>query len=267
MSDRQETGSWIGASVLRKEDARHLLGHGMFIADVRMPGVQDVAFVRSQMAHAHVRRVTKPPGIGRHGLHAGRHRPAQHPRSRARNSPRIATAPIPPLADDRVRYVGQPIAACMQPTRAQAEDLADRVERRARGTAGGRRLRRGDAAGQPARVRCTGRTTPTSPARVNEGDPASLASAPIRLRRQFRMNRQATVSLECRGVLAYWDHRHRRTGRLPLDPGRPCDAARLSRRRSACRRTRSASSRPTSAAASAARTGSCRRTSRSRRSP
>ena len=41
---------------------------------------------------------------------------------------------------------------------------------------------------------------------VTEGDPASLASAPIRLRRQFRMNRQATVSLECRGVLAYWDH-------------------------------------------------------------
>ena len=44
--------SWIGASLLRKEDARHLLGHGMFIADIRMPGVQDVAFVRSHMAHA-----------------------------------------------------------------------------------------------------------------------------------------------------------------------------------------------------------------------
>ena len=43
---------------------------------------------------------------------------------------------------------------------------------------------------------------------VNEGDPISLASAPVRLRRQFRMNRQATVSLECRGVLAYWDHRN-----------------------------------------------------------
>ena len=43
---------WIGASLLRKEDARHLLGHGMFIADVRMPGVQDVAFVRSDMANA-----------------------------------------------------------------------------------------------------------------------------------------------------------------------------------------------------------------------
>ena len=42
---------------------------------------------------------------------------------------------------------------------------------------------------------------------VSEGDPSSLAGAPLRLRRQLRMNRQATVSLECRGVLAYWDHR------------------------------------------------------------
>jgi len=51
---------WIGASLLRKEDARHLYGHGMFIADVHVPGVQDVAFVRSQMANARVLNVTKP---------------------------------------------------------------------------------------------------------------------------------------------------------------------------------------------------------------
>ena len=37
-------------------------------------------------------------------------------------------SPYPALADERVRYVGQPIVACMQPTRAQAEDLADLVE-------------------------------------------------------------------------------------------------------------------------------------------
>ena len=40
-----------------------------------------------------------------------------------------------------------------------------------------------------------------------EGDPETLASAPVRLRRRLRLNRQATVSLEGRGVLAYWDYR------------------------------------------------------------
>ena len=40
-----------------------------------------------------------------------------------------------------------------------------------------------------------------------EGNPETLASAPIRLQRRLRLNRQATVSLEGRGVLAYWDYR------------------------------------------------------------
>ena len=83
-------------------------------------------------------------------------------------------SPYPALADARVRYVGQPVAACMQPTRAQAEDLADRV-----GV---------DLEELPAVVDCVaamrpgsprvfenGRTTPTSPAPCAEGNPASLA--------------------------------------------------------------------------------------------
>jgi carbon-monoxide dehydrogenase large subunit len=198
--------SWIGASVLRKEDARHLLGHAMFIADMRMPGMQDVAFVRSDMAHAKVRRVLRPPGtagkvftladIGPlHILQAG---------------PELAAhrhSPYPALADDRVRYVGQPIVACIQPTRAQAEDLADLVEL--------------ELEPLPAVIDAVAAMRPGSPRvfeqwpdnsfianAVNEGDPITLAVSPVRLRRQFRMNRQATVSLECRGVLAHWDHRN-----------------------------------------------------------
>jgi carbon-monoxide dehydrogenase large subunit len=116
-------------------------------------------------------------------------------------------SPYPALADSRVRYVGQPIVACLQPTRAQAEDLADLVEIEL----------------EPllAVVDAVAAMRPGSPrvfdnwpdnafiaSAVNEGDPISLAAAPVRLRRQFRMNRQATVSLECRGVLAYWDHRN-----------------------------------------------------------
>lgn len=60
MSHPERPASWIGASLLRKEDARHLHGRGMFIADVNIPGVQEIAFVRSQRAHARVRGVTKP---------------------------------------------------------------------------------------------------------------------------------------------------------------------------------------------------------------
>jgi carbon-monoxide dehydrogenase large subunit len=206
MAAHSPTEGWIGASLLRKEDARHLLGHGLFIADVRMHGMQDIAFVRSQMAHAAIRQVTKPEAdagsvftlddLGPlHILEAG---------------PELAAhrhSPYPALSDGIVRYAGQPIAACMKPTRAQAEDLADQV-----GV---------DLQELPAVVDCVEAMRVGSPrlfeswpdnayitSTVAEGDPIVIQSAPIRLRRQFRMNRQATVSLECRGVLAYWDHRN-----------------------------------------------------------
>ena len=180
MAAHSPSDGWIGASLLRKEDARHLLGHGMFIADVRMPGLHDIAFARSQMAHAQVQRVNKPAGfegvvftledIGPLNILEAGPELAGHRHS-----------PYPALADDRVRYVGQTIAACMQPTRALAEDLADQVQC--------------ELQELPAVVDCVAAMRPDSPrvfdwwpdnayiaSTVNEGDPASLASAPIRLR-------------------------------------------------------------------------------------
>src|SRR5665213_593651 len=126
MAIPSSSDSWIGANMLRKEDARHLLGHGMFIADIRMPGIQDVAFVRSDMAHAIVRRVLPPPGTaGKVFMLAD-----IGPLNILEAGPELAAhrhSPYPALADDRVRYVGQAVAACLQSTRAKAEDLADRV--------------------------------------------------------------------------------------------------------------------------------------------
>jgi carbon-monoxide dehydrogenase large subunit len=205
MASHAPPDGWIGARLLRKEDARHLNGAGMFIADIRLPGMQDVAFVRSQMAHARVRGVTKPDNsAGRvfsladlgdlNILEAG---------------PELAAfrhSPYPALADERVRYVGQAIAACLAPTRAQAEDLADQVSI--------------DLEELPAVVDCVAAMEAGSPrlfdswpdnafitSVVNAGEAQVLAAAPVRLRRQFKMARHATVSLECRGIVAHWDRR------------------------------------------------------------
>jgi carbon-monoxide dehydrogenase large subunit len=197
---------WIGARLLRKEDARHLNGVAMFIADMRMPGLQDVAFVRSPMAHARVRHIGKPDGD------AGRVFTLADigPLAILEAGPELAAhrhSPYPALADTHVRHAGQAIAACVASTRAEAEDLADCVAV--------------DLEELPAVVDCVAAMRPGSPrvfeawpdnayitSTVSEGDPASLAGAPVRLHRQLKMNRQATVSLECRGVLACWDHRN-----------------------------------------------------------
>src|SRR5882757_5824461 len=42
----------IGAAVLRKEDDRFLHGRGQYVADFRLAGTREVAFVRSPVAHA-----------------------------------------------------------------------------------------------------------------------------------------------------------------------------------------------------------------------
>ncbi len=205
MKEQKAGAGWIGASLLRKEDARHLYGHGMFIADVRVPGVQDVAFVRSQMANARVRRIVKPAEAAARVFTLSDIGPVKVLEA----GPELSAhrhSPYPPLADERVRYVGQTIAACVMPTRAQAEDLADAVHV--------------ELEELPAVVDVVAAMRADSPrvfdewpsnayisTSVIEGNPEILAAAPIRLRRRLRLNRQATVSLEGRGVLAYWDHR------------------------------------------------------------
>ena len=44
----------VGASVRRKEDDRFLRGKGQFVADIRLAGMLEVAFVRSPVAHARI---------------------------------------------------------------------------------------------------------------------------------------------------------------------------------------------------------------------
>jgi aerobic carbon-monoxide dehydrogenase large subunit len=196
---------WIGARLLRKEDARHLIGSGTFVADIRISGLQDVAFVRSQMAHAKLRGVTKPE---RYAKRVFTHADLDAPQI-VQAGPELSNfrqSPYPALASDKVRYVGQTIAACVAPTRAQAEDIAEAVTV--------------ELDELPAVVDVVAAARPDSPrlfeswpdnlyikSTVTEGDVASLASAPVQLKRQFKMNRQATVHLEGRGVLAYWDAR------------------------------------------------------------
>lgn len=205
MADHSNAKGWIGASLKRKEDARHLAGAAQFVGDIRLPGMKDVAFVRSQIAHGHLREIVKPAGRERqvfgfadlgnvNVLPAGPEMPA------------FKLGPYPPLAMEKVRYAGQTIAACVAATRAQAEDIADQVV--------------AEIDELPAVVDCVEAMKPGAPklfdhwadnayitSTIAEGDLVRSAAAPIRLRRQFRMNRHATVTLEGRGCVAHWDRR------------------------------------------------------------
>src|SRR5437588_12341142 len=54
------TGQGVGARLPRKEDDRLMRGRGQYVADIRLSGLQDVAFVRSPLAHARIRGIHVP---------------------------------------------------------------------------------------------------------------------------------------------------------------------------------------------------------------
>src|SRR6516164_774751 len=59
---------FVGRSMPRREDRRLLMGQGKYIADLVLPGMLHVAFVRSPLAHARIRsldltRAAAAPGV------------------------------------------------------------------------------------------------------------------------------------------------------------------------------------------------------------
>ncbi|WP_431282847.1 xanthine dehydrogenase family protein molybdopterin-binding subunit [Humitalea sp. 24SJ18S-53] len=117
-------GQGIGASVLRKEDARHLAGQGRFVADIRIAGLREVAFLRSPLAHARITARTAP--VGSDVLFLADLTGVKPIVTRS-GIPGYKLSEWPVLADDRVRYVGEAIAMCVADSRAEAEDLVDTV--------------------------------------------------------------------------------------------------------------------------------------------
>ena len=196
----------VGASLLRKEDARHLRGRGQFVSDFRLPGTAEVVFLRSPHAHARIRSISVPPEARGHVFTAA-DLPRMQPIRIVSHATGAKSPAWPPLATDKVRYVGDAIAACVAPTRAEAEDLAAAIAV--------------DFEALDAVVDAPAALLPGS-ALVHEhwgdnlyiertvegGDIAAAArDAAIVVTREYRMNRQSGSSLEGRAVLAYRDHR------------------------------------------------------------
>ena len=118
----------------RSEDGPLLTGRGRFTDDVDLPGQVHAAFARSAAAHGVIRAVDTSralalPGVlavltGRDLAAAGLGAIPPAASFPGRGGRALASAPIPPLAVDRVRYVGEAVAIAVAETAAQAADAA-----------------------------------------------------------------------------------------------------------------------------------------------
>src|SRR5689334_12166367 len=121
------SGSILGNPVRRKEDPGILRGQTRYFDDLPVEGLRHIAFVRSTIAHARVESVDTSdartmPGVVAIYTADDLSLPDQH--GFAMLPP---TANRPPLARDRVRFVGDIVAAVVAGTRAQAIDAAEMV--------------------------------------------------------------------------------------------------------------------------------------------
>jgi carbon-monoxide dehydrogenase large subunit len=198
------TGQGVGARLLRKEDDRFMRGRGQFVADLRFAGMQDVAFVRSPVAHGWVKAIDVPERYRRSVFSAADL--ASVKPIRAVSSLRgFKPSDQYCLVTDKVRFVGDLVAMCVAPTRALAEDIAAAVSL--------------NIEELPAvHDMLAARSSP--PALVHEhwGDNVFLEtfvdvnfekalSAPIKITRQIKTSRQCMAPIEGRGAVALWDTR------------------------------------------------------------
>ncbi|MEZ4497247.1 MAG: xanthine dehydrogenase family protein molybdopterin-binding subunit [Thermomicrobiales bacterium] len=130
---------YVGAVVKRKEDPRLITGSSTYVDDLKIPGTLHVAFVRSQYPHALVNGVNASDALAMPGVVAvltaddlKKVMTGQFPQPRSEAPVDNDESDIPkpdvlPLADGKVRYIGDPIAAVVAETLAQAIDAAQYV--------------------------------------------------------------------------------------------------------------------------------------------
>ncbi len=204
------TTRYVGAPVKRVDDPRLLTGRGRYVDDISLPRMVHVAFARSPHAHARVDGVDvtaarAAPGVAGVLTGAEAARLCAEYRGVLRHYAGMKTGAMRPLAVDRVRWVGEPVAVVAADSRAQAEDAAERIAV--------------DYAPLPAVLDPAAAVAPGAPvihpelgdnvlyaARVTAGDPAAAIAGAARVwRRAFTSGRHTGVPIEPRGLVADFD--------------------------------------------------------------
>src|ERR1700722_12199711 len=123
---------FVGQSVARIEDARVLTGRGRYMDDIVLPGMLEGAFVRSDLGHARIAAIDATVARSMPGvvavITATELEAAVGPLRVEAEIPNYLRPVFGPLADEKVRYVGDPIAFVVAEDRYLAEDARDAVE-------------------------------------------------------------------------------------------------------------------------------------------
>jgi carbon-monoxide dehydrogenase large subunit len=201
--------SAIGRPMRRTEDARLLTGRGKYAADFRAPGMLHAAVLRSPHAHASLGAIRTRDALALPGVAAvvtsqdlgdiGRIPVRLGPR------PSIVACLQPPLARDKVRYVGEPVAFVVAESRYLAEDALEAIQVGYEPLPTVADARRAVEPGAPLlHEAIASNVVATLDTRRGDAE-AALASAHTRVRERFAVQRHTGVPMETRGLSAAFD--------------------------------------------------------------
>jgi len=211
-ADSADDEPLVGRGVTRREDRALLTGNARYTDDISVPGMAHVAFVRSDRAHARIEGIDTTDAGAMDGVLAA----YTWDDLAASDSPcvlSVRSGPLdcdppghPVLANDRVRYQGQPVAAVVAADRYRARDGARAVS-----------VDYDPLDTVVDATEATGESAPTlfesAPDNVALtavlGDPEAaedaLADADHVVERELRNNRLISSAIEPRAAVADWD--------------------------------------------------------------
>ena len=218
----QRATRWVGRSVPRVEDAALLTGRGRYIDDLGVrPGTLQAAILRSPHAHAEIEAIDCQAARAADGVFAV----LTGADIVALTSSLVVgiKAPIDcwPIATDRVRYVGEPVAVvgrlrplprrgCPRPYRGPLSPVA-----------GGRRPARPPPTPDAPLLHPRAQSNVVGERVFRYGDPeGAFAAAAHRVRVDVRYPRNSCTPIETYGVVAEYDAAEAPTTCSPTSRGR-----------------------------------------------
>ncbi|MEU6135182.1 xanthine dehydrogenase family protein molybdopterin-binding subunit [Nocardioides sp. NPDC047086] len=201
--DHQAEGA-VGRVVPRKEDLRLITGRGNYVSDLELPRMKHVAFLRSPYGHANITGSDTSGVLDvADAVFTGLSPEFTDICLRAQSAlPTYIETPQPLLAQGKVRFAGEPVAAVVAADRYRAEDAIELI----------------DIDYEPLPATVIAWHKPEVP--VHEDAPdnvllerefeagdvdAAFADAAVVVERELTTNRHAGNPMECRAGVALWD--------------------------------------------------------------
>ena len=206
----KRTNAYIGTPTLRREDFRFLTGRGEYVGDLFRDRMLHAAVLRSPVAHGRilkidVSRARAMPGVADVIIAADLGMKVPRIPMRQEPMPELARFEQPVIAEDKVRYAGEPVAAVIAESAEIAEDAAACIVLDIEplpALIGREASLRGDVllfeeAGSNVAATLT--------ALRGDADAAFNAHRGYVRKERFSVHRHTAVAMEGRGLLAEWD--------------------------------------------------------------